>query len=106
MTRAFWSGSRVAKSAAEEWAAANGGETLEMTRAGQALERATVETKWEDAALWDAASQTFAEDASGDVRVFQASSVRVASVRARIEYPTILENPNVTGIIYHLVEEP
>ena len=90
-TRVFYSGGRQAQLAAEDWANANGAITLELpadTPYGQVK----------------AASKAFAQGAAGEVNVFQsASGVRLQSIWATTEYPALVENPNVTGIRFHVV---
>jgi roadblock/LC7 domain-containing protein len=104
----FWSGGNAAKSAAEEWATANGGVTLGMTPAGQAMESATQGMEWSEAQpLWSAASRDFAQQAAGEVHVFQnAAGVSINSIWATQEYPALMENPYVSGIAYHVVGAP
>jgi hypothetical protein len=103
--RVFWSGGPGAQSAAAAWANANGGITLEMTEAGQSLQAATRGMSWEEASpLWDSLAQDFARGASGDVPVFQSEGgLSIGNTWARTEYPTLLSNPNVTGIGFFLV---
>jgi RHS repeat-associated protein len=107
-TSVFWSGGNVAKSAAADWASANGGVTLETTPAGQAVESATQGMDYAQARpLWEAASQDFAGQAAGEVHVFQsAAGVSIRSVWATVEYPALMENPSVSGIVYHVVGAP
>lgn len=50
---------------------------------------------------WERLSQRFAENASGAVNAFVEGS-RPSSVYNRIEYPTLLKNPNVSEIIFSL----
>jgi len=101
-TSVFWSGGEAAKTAATEWASANGGATIGMTEAGQSVEAATQGMEWSEARpLWEAASRDFASNASGEVKVFQsASGVNITSIWAQTEYPTLLANPNVSAIDY------
>ena len=101
-TSVFWSGGQAAKTAATEWASANGGRTIGMTKAGQNLATSTKNMDWSEAKpQWAAASQEFAAQASGRAVVFQSSSgVSVTSIWAETEYPTLVANPNVTGIDY------
>lgn len=100
---AFWSGGDAARAAAEDWAAANGGATLEMTAEGQATEAATQGADWltEARPAWVSASRNFANSAAGDVHVFQSGVVSTQSVWATTEYPALMANPNVARIIYH-----
>jgi len=100
--RVFWSGSAEARQAAMDWATAHGGQTLEMT--ARARELAASNLEWTEAKpLWEAASREFAQGASGDVHVFQAAEgVRLKSIWAKIEYPSLSRNPAV-NLIYHVV---
>jgi RHS repeat-associated protein len=102
-TSVFWSGSDAARGAAENWAAANGGTTLEMSAGGQATEAATQGADWltEARPAWVNASSNFANSASGEVQVFQGPLISTQSVWATTEYPALMANPNVTGVIYH-----
>ena len=102
-TAVFWSGGDAAKTAAEEWAIANGGTTLEMTAQGQATEAATKGVDWLTVArpAWVNASRNFASMAAGEVHVFHGSQIAVQSVWATVEYPTLMANPSVTGLVYH-----
>ena len=100
--RAFWAGGSVAQSAAE----ASGIPTLGETVIGRLITAITqgVDYITQAKPLWDAASRVFAEGASGEVNVFQnALGVGANSIWAAIEYPTLMLNPNVTYIIYHIV---
>jgi RHS repeat-associated protein len=105
--RVFWSGGSIAEKAAEAYAKQNGGSTLGMTQAGQGLTAATNGMDYTTQALplWENASKEFAQSASGEVHVFQrALGVDCQSVWARVEYPTLLNNPNVTKIVYHIIQ--
>jgi RHS repeat-associated protein len=104
-TRVFWSGGNAAQTAATKYAVENGGETLGMTPAGQAVEAATKGMPWEQAEpLWNAASKKFAEGASGVVHVFiDADSSDPDGIWARTELPALVANPNVTDIDFHVV---
>ncbi len=100
----FWSGPG-AKRAAETWAKANGGTTLEMSALGREVEKATSNLSWEQARpLWEQASRQFAEAASGTVHVFHGNRVRLESIWATIEYQILSKNPAIR-IIYHVVLE-
>jgi len=105
-TSAFWSGGPVARRAAEKWATSNNAVTLEMTARGQQVEQATAGMEWRDAApIWDTVSEAYAQGTSGTAHVFQnAEGVKLGSVWARIEYPTLIQNGN--PIIYHVVGGP
>lgn len=102
-TSVFWSGGDAARAAAENWAAANGGTTLEMTVQGQATQAAMQGADWltEARPAWVSASSNFANSAYGDVHVFQGGVISTQSVWATTEYPALMANPNVTRIIYH-----
>ncbi len=104
-SRVFWSGGDVAKNAAAAFANATGGTTLEMTQAGRALEQATTGMPWETAnPLWNAASKSFADGASGNISVFHAADgIRINSTWAKIEYRALTSNPAVTDITYRVV---
>ncbi|HET7251821.1 MAG TPA: RHS repeat-associated core domain-containing protein [Gemmatimonadales bacterium] len=94
-TSVFWSGFD-SDIAANRWAASNGGATLAMSPFAPAADamRSTVME----------ASRAFAEAASGEVHVFHAASgVRLESIWARVEYPSLLTNPRITNIVYHTV---
>jgi len=69
--RVFWSGGKSAMEAAESFAKANGGTTLEMTAAGQRLTQTTKRLDWATQAkpMWETASASFARGASGEVQV-------------------------------------
>jgi hypothetical protein len=102
--RAFWNGPD-ADQLAMEWAAAHNAETLEMTPEGQQAVAAADATDAEEGrvCIFGSASNVFAEGAKGVVHVFQtATRMNVASFWAEFEYPALLKNPNVTGIIYHV----
>jgi RHS repeat-associated protein len=100
--RVFWSGSREAEAAAEQFAKQNGGQTLEMTARGRALKSANLE--WTEAKpLWDSASADFASGAAGNVHVFHAAEgVRLRSAWAQVEWKILSGNPNV-ALTFHTV---
>jgi RHS repeat-associated protein len=103
--RVFWSGGQTAQSAAEKWAAENGGVTLEMTSSGRAVSSATREMPWSEAKpMWDQASADFARGAAGTVEVFHnAAGVSLNSAWRNVEYP-ILER-NGVDMNFHTVGE-
>lgn len=104
LVSAFWSGGEQAEFAARSWAAANGGVTLEMTEAGQAVARQTADMAWKEAKPpWDEASARFAEGTTGVVHVFQSDSVRLASAWAQAEYPALVRNG--VRIMFHGIGE-
>jgi hypothetical protein len=107
--RVFWSGGDVAREAAEAFAKRTGGTTLELANPGlqgisdamlaQGKDWATVVRP----TVWEPASKSFAEGASGVVNVFQnAEGVSLRSVWRQLEYPVLKNNPGVT-IRYHIV---
>jgi hypothetical protein len=100
--RVFWSGGDLAKNAAAHYARANGGSTLEMTAAGQAMEQRIATVGWEAArADTAAASRSWAQGAAGEVSVIQAArGVSMQSMWRNVEYPALMANPNVTSIRY------
>ena len=104
VTRVFWSGGDVAREAAETWAKANGGITLEMTAMGKQLTELTKNMAWEDAEpLWKEASAGFANSASGDAHVFQrASGVSTNSIWGNVEYQILKEKG--IDVVYHVIE--
>lgn len=94
----FWSGLRGSAPAAESWARANGGLTLEMTLAREGITLPQYNPA--DAAsvrAWEAASLEFASSAAGDVVVLQGSQLRISSIWAK-EFEALTANPRVTSI--------
>lgn len=61
--------------------------------------------RWDEARLkWKAVTKEFVDNASGNVHVFGGTGgVRLDSFWAKIEYPALMKNKKVTGIIYHIV---
>ncbi|MGB8933457.1 MAG: RHS repeat-associated core domain-containing protein, partial [Anaeromyxobacteraceae bacterium] len=107
-TRVFWSGGKVAQRAAEQWASANGGITLEQTMTGKVLaQMGRVLPFRAMRPLWTWASRRFAEVAAGEVQAIQnAAGVRwPGSVWADTEFPALMESNYVTRIGYQMVEE-
>lgn len=100
----FWSGGRSAENAARSFAGANNGIVVADTAAGQAVSQATRGVPWSQARpQWLTASEDFARTASGEVNVFQnARGVSLDSIW-RSEYRVLQQNPNVSGINYHMV---
>ena len=91
-TSVFWSGPG-AEAAANAYAAANNGATLSMTSFGQAAQNGTM--------TWGAASQAFANAASGNVVVFSnAPFTNFGNIWYNIELPTLLNNPAVNTITF------
>jgi hypothetical protein len=101
--KVFWSGGTQARKAAEAYATATGGQTLEMTFTGAVLDAITTKQTYPWLKpLWDKASLDFARSAQGPVDVFQSASrgVRVDSVWSQVEYPQLKLQGN--HINYHL----
>jgi RHS repeat-associated protein len=97
----FWSGRQGAnRAAAEAFAQASGKSTLEMTKAGKALEAAGG-----NIAQWKDLSAEFARNASGEVHAFVGGS-RVDSIWNTVEKPILMQNPNVQKIIIHDATQP
>lgn len=89
----------MTREAAASWARDNRGATLEMV----VVARAVRLPKWNPrdpnaVSAWRQASQEFAQGASGDVRVLQGDAIRTKSVWAEVEYPALINNPNVSSI--------
>ena len=77
-----------------------------MTETGQNLTKITQGMIWvtESRPLWANASTDFASGVSGEINVFHSSNgVKLDSIWREFEYPTLQNNPNVTGINYHVV---
>ncbi len=95
----FWSGIRGGARASTEWVRKHGGATLESTMEARGITL----PPWDPSdaasmAAWRNASIEFARGARGNVRVLQEDLVRIRSVWARYEFPTLKGNPNVTSI--------
>lgn len=96
----FWSGlgengSDIAQSIAEQ----SDCTTLEKTLAEKNIDLPEFDpTDQQTVDAWRTVSKTYAEKASGDVRVVLGEEVRADSTFTTIEYPTLMENENVTKI--------
>ncbi|CAI2765850.1 protein of unknown function [Flavobacterium collinsii] len=53
--------------------------------------------------MWARLSTKYAQDARGTINVFQNAQqgVGMQSIWRLHEYPALLKNPNVTGVIFH-----
>lgn len=89
---------------AEEFAAANGRTTLEMTPGGQWLDQqqlfdaASGLSKEEAYGVWARASQRYAMEASGNAVGF-AEGANPLGIFNTVEYPALSSNPNVVNVI-------
>ena len=94
--RVFWSGGNVAKTAAADFAAANGMKTLDMTTSGRIMNSISLYLpKSISSPIWNKLSSNFAKGASGNINVFQNSAgVSINSTWRLVEYP-ILKNQNI-----------
>jgi len=100
----FWSGGRAAENAARSFANANNGIIIGDTAAGQSVAQAMKGVPWSQARpQWLSLSEDFARSASGEVNVFQNSQGLSLDSIWRSEYKILQQNPNVTGINYHVV---
>uniref|UniRef100_UPI00232A983F fibronectin type III domain-containing protein n=1 Tax=Aquimarina algiphila TaxID=2047982 RepID=UPI00232A983F len=100
----FWSGPRMGD--AQKWAKNNSRTTLEQTVGGKYLDDLELfdNISGQDAAeIWDIASKTFAENASGTVNVFSTGAKEIGDYGQRtwwrVEKPALLKNANVIKII-------
>jgi len=100
-TSVYWNGGETAQAAANAWAAANGGQTVAVASDATAAEIS-------------AASASSAANASGNVVVFQTATYQGAtaisinasgSTWATVELPTLMANPNVTGITWNILDQ-
>jgi hypothetical protein len=97
----FWSGlGRSGANAAAESAKQGGGTTLEMLLESRGIKMPV----WDasnptSVAAWKDASASFAQGASGDVRVVLGGNVSPTSIWQTTELPALRSNPNVTSII-------
>ena len=93
----FYSG-EGAQAAAQTWSAANNGTMIGMTQFGQAIENLTMTP--------EAASEAFANSASGSVQVFSNDPLtNYGNIWYNYELPALADNPNVTNIVFHAVPQ-
>lgn len=96
----FWHGEGT-QAASQEWANANGAQTLSTSEFALPNPATTAQV--------DTNSGAFAGAARGIAHVFHRELVLLPrateSVWVRIEYPPLMENPNVSGIMYHIINE-
>ena len=100
-TATFWSG-KGNQELATNFAIKMDKVTLDMTPGGKYLDSLNLfkQYPYEQAVKpWDALSRRLAENASGNVYAF-VEGARPTSVFNRIEYPILIENPEVAEIIF------
>ncbi len=91
--RVFWSGGRAAMEAAEAFARANGGRTLEMTLRGKLLTWLTNKFGFKNTErFWKWASESWAKGAKGEADAVLGEKVRPDSIWKKIEEPTLQKN--------------
>jgi hypothetical protein len=92
-SRIFWSGGDETMTAAINYAKSTGGKTLEMTRAGQNLQK-LIETRniaWPEArTMWQRLSKKFAEGTEGTAHFFPGKTVNSGSIWLNTEKPVLL----------------
>ena len=92
----FWSGlGPNGADIAAEWASKNGGVTLEQSLANSGISAPDFA---DNPDWWTNASRTFAQSASGDVRVVLGDNVNPGGVWMQTELPALQANPNVNSI--------
>ncbi|UOO38270.1 hypothetical protein IZU99_03165 [Oscillospiraceae bacterium CM] len=102
-TAYFWSGDSNGiggKDFAIDYAAKNGGTTLESLMKSQGIEMPTWDiTDPNSMKAWECASEKFAGQVSGEVHALIGSTQRQNSIWRTIELPRLLDNPYVSKII-------
>ena len=92
--RVFWSG-EGAMNTAMNYAKSTNGTTLEMTRAGQNLQK-LIQTRnipWSEARpMWQRLSTKFAQGAEGSVHFFPGTTVNPGSIWLNVEKPILINN--------------
>ena len=91
----FWSG-RGTEESATNWAVKNGGKTLATSKFAIGTDATRAET--------EEASRALAQDAVGNVHVFQGADIPENSIWRNVEYPALMNNRNVTGFTYHILD--
>lgn len=92
--RVFWSG-EGALNTATNYAKSTGGTTLEMTRAGQNLQKYinSRNIPWSEARpMWQRLSTVYAEGAKGTVHFFPGTTVNSGSIWLNTEKNILLQN--------------
>jgi RHS repeat-associated protein len=101
----FWCGQGMEQYAAQ-FAQKSGGTTLGMTQTGTAFSEISQGMDYwtESRPIWEELSKAFAESAKGVVNVFLNEGVpNPSSIWTTIEYPSLVNNPKVTQILYNIV---
>jgi hypothetical protein len=100
----FYSGAGN-RALAEQFAITNGRTTLEMTPGGAWLDQQQLFntarsglTNEQAGQVWSALSQRYAQGASGNAVGF-TNGARAGGIFNTVEYPTLLNNPNITNVI-------
>lgn len=103
----LYSGGQKAAQAATDFAKSTGGKTIEMTQFGKMADIAAQANRSQFVPIWNQASATFCQQASGTVNAFvYAPEYRgIASTFWSVEMPTLLNNPRVTDIVIHVFGE-
>jgi hypothetical protein len=100
----FWSGGNVAKSAAAEFASANGLKTLEMTTKGSIMNAVSPYLpRAVSNPIWNSLSTNFAKGAAGEANFFTTvAGPRATSIWSTVEQPILQSNS--VNIITHTIK--